>query len=54
VAGLPNRRTFYLIVITGALMQPAGAMVRIWLRKHLATSATPSTRTAAAVAEQVL
>ena len=51
---MPNRRTFYLIIIVTALARPAEQMVKIWCRKHLATSATPSTRTAAAVADQVL
>ena len=34
-AGMPNRRTFLLIVITGTLMLPARATVRAWGKRQL-------------------
>jgi len=33
--GMPNRRTFLLIVITGTLLFPARATVRAWGRRQL-------------------
>jgi len=52
---MPTRRTFELIVITVVLMH-AGAlsMVKLWARKHLATTANAATSDAAAVVTQVL
>jgi len=51
---LPTRRTFELVVITVVLMAPALSMVRLWARKHLATTANAATSDAAAVVTQIL
>ena len=46
---MPNRRTFELAIVTVILVHPVIKMVRIWSAKHLATSASPATNTAAEV-----
>lgn len=51
---MPNRRALEMTVIVVLLVLPARAMVRIWLRKHLATSGEGPTATAAAIAETIL
>jgi hypothetical protein len=35
---MPTRRTFELVIITVILAQPALAVVRLWLKKHVATT----------------
>lgn len=35
---MPTRRTFELIIITVVLAQPAMSVIRLWLRKHVATT----------------
>jgi len=51
---LPTRRTFELIVITAVLLQPAVAMVRVWMRKHIAITGGGPTAEAAAIVEEIL
>jgi hypothetical protein len=51
---VPNRRTFELIVITVTLMTPALAMIHLWARKHLATTASTVTSDAASVVTQII
>jgi hypothetical protein len=51
---VPNRRTFELIVIVGVLLVPALAMVKLWSRKHLATTVNAATADAAAVVNQII
>ena len=51
---MPTRRTFELVVITVVLLSPALAMIHLWARKHLATTANAATSDAAAVVTNIL
>jgi len=51
---VPTRRTFELVVITAVLLQPALAMVRVWMRKHIAVTGGGPTAQAAAIIEEIL
>ena len=51
---MPNRRTFELVVIVGVLLTPALAMVKLWARKHIATSGEGAGSDAARVVVSVL
>lgn len=51
---MPNRRTFELVVLVVVLSQPALALVRLWARKHLLTTANAASSDAAKVVTQVL
>ena len=44
-----NRRTFELVVVTVVLLHPVIKLTHVWAAKHLATSASPTTGTAAQV-----
>lgn len=51
---MPTRRTMELIIVTSLLLHPVVGMVRIWARKHLATSSNQATTTAAEVVHAVV
>ena len=51
---MPTRRTFELTVIVVVLMAPALSMLKLWARKHLATTSTAATGDAAAVVTNIL
>lgn len=53
-AGMPTRRTFEMVVLTVVLAQPALAMIRLWLRKHVVTTGTGAAADAARAGIQIL
>ena len=46
---MPTRRIMELTIVTVVLLHPVIRMAHIWTLKHLATSANPTTGTAAQV-----
>lgn len=51
---MPTRRIMEMTIVTVVLLHPVVGMARIWVRKHLATSTSQTTRSAAEVAGAVL
>jgi hypothetical protein len=51
---MPTRRQFEMTVIVVILLGPALSMVHLWLKKHLATTASAAGADVAFVADQVL
>lgn len=51
---MPTRRIFEMTVVTVVLLHPVVGAARVWVRKHLATSTSHATRSAAEVADAIL
>jgi hypothetical protein len=51
---MPTRRTFELVVLVVVLSQPALALVKLWTRKHLVTTANSASSDAAKVVNTLL
>ena len=51
---MPSRRDMELIVIVVILLQPAMAMVKLWMQKHIVTTGNDVTSDAARAVEQIL
>lgn len=51
---MPTRRDMELTVIVVVLMAPALAMIHLWARKHLVTTASNATADAAQVVTEIL
>lgn len=51
---MPTRRTFELTVLTIILAQPALSLVRLWLRKYIATTSPGVTSDVARAGVEIL
>lgn len=51
---MPTRRTMELVILTVILLQPAMAMIKLWMQKHIVTTGNDVTSDAARAVEQLL